>query len=108
MTEPVAVNMSIRQRVSHSIESFKLELHIACIVLRRSAQLLFSMALYLSNLFGCFSECSTESKRYICDGNVCVLKNPKENLANRQKLADSNTRKQNLPSSFGRRFKRSS
>uniref|UniRef100_A0A803R801 Uncharacterized protein n=1 Tax=Cannabis sativa TaxID=3483 RepID=A0A803R801_CANSA len=30
----------------------------------------------LSNIFGCFS---SQPKRYICDGDVCVLRNPKQN-----------------------------
>ncbi|KAI4308000.1 hypothetical protein L6164_031120 [Bauhinia variegata] len=37
------------------------------------------MGLYnLSNVFGCFSESSSESKRCICDGDVCVLRIQKE------------------------------
>ncbi|KAL6284004.1 hypothetical protein ACE6H2_014933 [Prunus campanulata] len=34
----------------------------------------------LSNILSCFSEASsqTQSKRYICDGDVCVLRNQKQ------------------------------
>ncbi|KAK7300060.1 hypothetical protein RJT34_10892 [Clitoria ternatea] len=38
------------------------------------------MVLHLSNMFGCFSESKPESKRYTCDGDVCVLRNPKKNI----------------------------
>ncbi|PON51480.1 hypothetical protein PanWU01x14_215620 [Parasponia andersonii] len=36
----------------------------------------------LSNIFSCFSESSDspESKRYICNGDVCVLRKPKGNV----------------------------
>ncbi|RDX67288.1 hypothetical protein CR513_53856, partial [Mucuna pruriens] len=54
------------------------------------------MAAYLSNMFGCFSEGSSESRRYICDGDVCVLKRPKENLGKRQILSNSTKLKQSL------------
>ncbi|KAH0986974.1 hypothetical protein GBA52_014151 [Prunus armeniaca] len=38
------------------------------------------MALHLlSNILSCFSEApQTQSKRYICDGDVCVLRNQKQ------------------------------
>ncbi|RDY04439.1 hypothetical protein CR513_11855, partial [Mucuna pruriens] len=56
------------------------------------------MASYLSNIFGCFSESSSESKGYICDGNVCVLSKPKEKSG---KISSStNKRKQSLRISF--------
>ncbi|CAJ2633960.1 unnamed protein product [Trifolium pratense] len=40
------------------------------------------MALHLSNIFGCFSESSPQSKRYTCNGDVCVLRktSKEENL----------------------------
>ncbi|CAL0317470.1 unnamed protein product [Lupinus luteus] len=57
------------------------------------------MAMYLSNIFGCFSESSPESKRYICDGTVCVLKKPKENLHKRSS-STSNKEKQSHGISF--------
>ncbi|RYR45455.1 hypothetical protein S245_022559 [Arachis hypogaea] len=48
------------------------------------------MALYISNLFGCFSESSSsESKRYKCDGNVCVLRNPKEEISSTKRSSSS-------------------
>ncbi|KAL2316744.1 hypothetical protein Fmac_030620 [Flemingia macrophylla] len=60
------------------------------------------MAMYLSNIFGCFSECSPESERYICDGNVCVLKKQKENIG-KQTLSNGNKPKQSLRISFARK-----
>lgn len=54
----------------------------------------FNMALYLSNIFGCFSESSSpQSKRYECNGDVCVLRNPKENI-NKKASNTNNKQKQ--------------
>ncbi|EXB66354.1 hypothetical protein L484_008099 [Morus notabilis] len=41
----------------------------------------------LPNIFGCFSESpqSSESKQYICDRDVCVLKTREENSKQKQK-----------------------
>ncbi|KAI4306104.1 hypothetical protein L6164_029412 [Bauhinia variegata] len=51
--------------------------------------------LYLSNILGCFSgSSSSESKRYVCNGNVCVLRNQKEIIA--EKKSKSERRKQSF------------
>ncbi|KAJ1389554.1 hypothetical protein SESBI_38171 [Sesbania bispinosa] len=67
------------------------------------------MALYLSNIFGCFSDSESsppQSKRYICDDNVCILRSTKENLGNgRKKASTKNIKpkpKQSLRTSFAR------
>ncbi|RZB67067.1 hypothetical protein D0Y65_037455, partial [Glycine soja] len=66
------------------------------------------IAMYLSNIFGCFSEGSPEeSQKYTCDGNVCVLKNPKENMGKPQTLSNSKKSRHSLRISFARCAKRS-
>jgi hypothetical protein len=50
----------------------------------------------LSSFFSCFSESSESKQQYICDGDVCVIRNQKElrgktskNKPKEKKLSDS-------------------
>ncbi|XVE80407.1 hypothetical protein DITRI_Ditri14bG0137200 [Diplodiscus trichospermus] len=49
----------------------------------------FSSMALISNIFGCFSE-SEESRQYVCEGDVCVLRNKKKSGNGRKTILSMN------------------
>nr|GMC70085.1 autophagy protein ATG8d [Ipomoea batatas]GMC72447.1 autophagy protein ATG8d [Ipomoea batatas]GMC75496.1 autophagy protein ATG8d [Ipomoea batatas]GMC76450.1 autophagy protein ATG8d [Ipomoea batatas] len=45
------------------------------------------MALF--NFWGCFSESSPESSRYVCNGDICVLRDPNTTLKKKKTARQS-------------------
>ncbi|KAM7498895.1 hypothetical protein LguiA_023309 [Lonicera macranthoides] len=63
------------------------------------------MALF-SNFFSCFSETSPQPSRFVCNGDVCVLRNPKASSSSAPQKTNNLRRRLRVPFTSVRKLRK--